>query len=150
MFSIYKKKKKKPTEDLLPIDGYVSNSGIRPLPYTLPECLQKLEQDTPRQIKEFLQKASPDQYNQTFYDGIIFACLQEALEDLKIQKAEREQAVIALLSDKFASNLILCRFKLESCRQERAQVAQELVELQEQYCHYNTPKKGGYYCENII
>lgn len=138
-----KKKKEKPTEDLLFIEGYAPHSGIGPLPYTPPESLLKLEAETPGRLKEFFQKASPDQYSQTFYDGIILAARQEALEDLKTQKAERERAVIALLGDKFAGDLDLCRAKLAACRREKEQVAQELAELQGQYRHYNTPRRGG-------
>lgn len=145
MFSF---KKKKPTEDLLSIDGYAPNSGITPLPYMPPECLLKMEEETPGRIKDFLQKASPDTYSQSFYDGIISARLQEAMEDLKAQKAERERAVIALLSDKFAGDLILCRAKLEACRREQDQVTQELAELQERYRHYNTPKRREKHEEN--
>lgn len=117
------------TEENVQLQTYAPNLGLTPQEYLVPLLLSDFEADFDRQAAAFLEKTNPDPNNGSYYDGLILAVRQEALDALALQRADHVGAIVGLIEKLWVGDRIKCDAKLAAHQAELEEVDRELARL---------------------
>lgn len=117
------------TEENVQLQTYAPNLGLTPQEYLVPMTLAEFEADFDRRAAAFLEKTNPDANNGGYYDGLILAVRQEALDALALQRADHVGAIMALIEKIWSGDRIKCEAKLAAHRAELDEVNRDLARL---------------------
>ena len=117
------------TEENVQLQTYAPNLGLTPQEYLVPLTLAEFEADFDRRAAVFLEKTNPDANNGSYYDALILAVRQEALDALALQRADHVGAIMALIEKIWSGDRIKCDAKLAAHRAELDEVNRDLARL---------------------
>ena len=117
------------TEENIQLQTYAPNVGLTPQEYMIPLTLAEFEADFDRRASAFLEKTNPDAHNGSYYDGLILAVRQQALDALALQRADHVGVIMALIDQIWSGDHIKCVAKLGAYQTELEEVNRELARL---------------------
>lgn len=88
--------KKAQQNEVVDIPTYAPNQNLRVRDYMLYEALSKLEENFPKFCMDFLKSAKPDAYNATYMDAVVNRIICEAIEAIRIQRADHKRGIYNL------------------------------------------------------
>ncbi len=111
--------------DCIPVYG--PNQGLTAKEYQLSPQFNDLEANFKSYCMEFLEKAKPDAYNASYEDAVIERICVEAINFIKVQRADHVRTITKLLDNMHNGDYEKCKCRLENFKRLREENAKELA-----------------------
>lgn len=115
-----------PEEDGGTVRAYDPHGGLTPVDYRMSDSLLELEATFERQVLRFLQNADPDQFNGSFFDGVILAVQNDCLAELERQRIIHENTIEKLIGGIWAGDKVRNAHRRQNAEREFWELEREL------------------------